>query len=162
MNLIPPRRFVGTASSSTGKSRGQQRPWNGGTAVLNKKLLRILVLALVLTMLAAACGGDEDEGTQTTATTEAGGISEIRFVFSPDPAWDWIKDQGILEEMEAASDGYRIVQNTTWDEIGLFAGGHADIVSIASYETPMPPAWGSRLKSAYRCSTTGSSKRLSS
>jgi ABC-type nitrate/sulfonate/bicarbonate transport system substrate-binding protein len=105
--------------------------------VLKSKLLRILILALVLTLLSAACGKSEGEGTQTTETTAAGGISEIRFVFAPDPAWDWVKDQGILEEMEAASPGYRIVQNTTWDEIGLFAGGHADIVSIASYETPI-------------------------
>jgi hypothetical protein len=104
--------------------------------VLHSKLLRILILALVLTLLAAACGKSEGEGTQTTATTEAGGISEIRFVFSPDPAWDYLKDQGILEEMEAATN-YRIVDNQTWDEFGLFAGGHADIVSVGSYETPV-------------------------
>jgi hypothetical protein len=38
--------------------------------------------------------------------------------------------------MEANSD-CRIIQSLTWDEFGLFAGGHADIVSIGSYETPV-------------------------
>ena len=57
----------------------------------------------------------------------------IRFTFSPDPAWDWIQDQGILEEMEKDS-GFRILQTVTWDEYGQFAGGHADVVSIGTYE----------------------------
>ncbi len=50
----------------------------------------------------------------------------IRFTFAPDPAWDWVKDQGILEAMEQES-GFRIIQLATWDEFATFAGGHADV-----------------------------------
>ncbi|PWQ88232.1 nitrate ABC transporter substrate-binding protein, partial [Enterococcus faecium] len=60
-----------------------------------------------------------------------GGV--IRFTFAPDPVWDYITDQGILAEMEEES-GIKIEASSTWDEFGVFAGGHADIVSSASYE----------------------------
>src|SRR5687768_17514070 len=60
----------------------------------------------------------------------------IRFTFAPDPVWDYLKDSGIREEMEAES-GIRIIEQASWDEFGLYAGGHADIVSIASFEVPL-------------------------
>jgi hypothetical protein len=88
---------------------------------------------LVLGLLAAACG--DDDGATTTGF-ETGITSDIRFTFAPDPGWDWIVDQGIQEEMEAES-GIRIIQSITWDEFGLFAGGHADIVSMGSFEVPV-------------------------
>jgi ABC-type nitrate/sulfonate/bicarbonate transport system substrate-binding protein len=33
--------------------------------------------------------------------------------------------------------GIRIIEQSSWDEFGLYAGGHADIVSIASFEVPL-------------------------
>lgn len=90
----------------------------------------ISILVLGLSLVAVACGGssggDEEEGEKGT----------IRFVFSPDPAWNWIEDQGILAEMEEES-GYHIRRFETEDEFAAFAGGHADIVSTGSYETPV-------------------------
>jgi ABC-type nitrate/sulfonate/bicarbonate transport system substrate-binding protein len=86
------------------------------------------VLALTMALGLGACGssGDSEEGDKGT----------IRFVFSPDPAWNWIEDQGILQEMEDES-GYHIQRFETEDEFASFAGGHADIVSTGSYETPV-------------------------
>ena len=60
----------------------------------------------------------------------------MRFVFSPDPVWNWLEDEGILAEMEEES-GITIERNESEDEFAFFAGGHADIVSTGSYETPV-------------------------
>lgn len=71
------------------------------------------------------------------ASSDSGGSENtIRFTFAPDPVWDYITDQGILAEMEEES-GMRIIASSTWDEFGVFAGGHADVVSTASYEIPI-------------------------
>ncbi len=90
--------------------------------------LALLVMAAALG--AAACGsssgGSDEEGDEGT----------IRFAFSPDPAWNWIEDQGILAEMEEES-GITIKRFETEDEYAAFAGGHADIVSTGTYETPV-------------------------
>jgi len=83
--------------------------------------------AIVLTVL-AACGGDGDTGD--------GDGGSMRFVFSPDPVWNWLEDEGILAEMEEES-GFTIQRNESEDEFAFFAGGHADIVSTGSYETPV-------------------------
>jgi hypothetical protein len=72
-------------------------------------------------------GGGGDNG---------GGDTTIRFVFSPDPVWNWLEDQGILADMEQQS-GYHIERLESEDEFAFFAGGHADIVSTGSYETPV-------------------------
>jgi hypothetical protein len=87
------------------------------------------MIVLVLGLVVAACGDDDSSGAGDDDCV-------IRFTFAPDPAWDWIVDEGILEEMEAESE-CRIIQSLTWDEFGMFAGGHADIVSVGSYETPL-------------------------
>lgn len=79
-------------------------------------------------LVATGCSGPA-KSSNTGATDD----NVIRFTFSPDPAWDWIQDQGILEDMEKES-GYRILQTVTWDEFGQFVGGHADIISIGTYE----------------------------
>jgi hypothetical protein len=91
---------------------------------------KVILLLVALAVVASACGGDDGGGS------DGGEEGIVRFAFAPDPAWDWIVDQGILEAMEAES-GFRILQTVTWDEIGVFAGGHADVVSIGSYETPV-------------------------
>ena len=85
------------------------------------------LLAFVFVM--AACGGgDGGSGGDDGGT--------IRFVFSPDPVWNWIEDQGILAEMEKES-GFTIERFESEDEFAFFAGGHADVVSTGSYETPV-------------------------
>jgi hypothetical protein len=81
-----------------------------------------------------ACSNDN---TSSAASSSGGGSAEpIRFVFSPDPVWNWLEDKGILAQMEQES-GYTIERNESEDEFAFFAGGHADIVSTGSYETPV-------------------------
>jgi ABC-type nitrate/sulfonate/bicarbonate transport system substrate-binding protein len=87
----------------------------------------------VLVLVAAACGGDDGGGGGGDGSGEEG---VIRFTFAPDPVWDYLKDSGIREEMEQES-GIRILEQSTWDEFGIYAGGHADVVSIASFEVPL-------------------------
>ena len=89
--------------------------------------LAVVGSAIVLIVL-AACGGDGDTGD--------GDGGSMRFVFSPDPVWNWLEDEGILAEMEEES-GFTIQRNESEDEFAFFAGGHADIVSTGSYETPV-------------------------
>lgn len=92
-----------------------------------------MVIVSVLAIVAVACGNDGGDGGSGGDTGEDG---VIRFTFAPDPVWDYLKDSGIREEMEADS-GIRIIEQASWDEFGLYAGGHADIVSIASFEVPL-------------------------
>ncbi|MGF1666120.1 MAG: ABC transporter substrate-binding protein [Acidimicrobiia bacterium] len=102
---------------------------------------RLLVMLSLLSLIVAACGGEA-----TSETTAAGGTAEggepatgpanvIRFTFAPDPVWDYINDNAIKEEIEAET-GLRIIAQTTWDEFGIYAGGFADIVSVADFEVP--------------------------
>jgi len=113
--------------------------------VVRRRWLLVLSATLMVAVL-AGCGAAAPTEEGAGGASEGGGgpgAAEkiIRFTFAPDPAWDWIKDQGILEEMEQES-GYRIIQLATWDEFGTFAGGHADVVSTGSYETPLMDAQG--------------------
>jgi hypothetical protein len=101
----------------------------------HRRWVRILCVAALAALAGAACGGSSGGGGDETAGGD-GEAGIIRFTFAPDPAWDWVKDQGIVEKMEEKS-GYRILQLATWDEFGTFAGGHADVVSTGSYETPL-------------------------
>jgi ABC-type nitrate/sulfonate/bicarbonate transport system substrate-binding protein len=68
------------------------------------------------------------------ASSRAARDGVIRFTFAPDPIWDYMNDAGILDEFEEK--GVTIETSATWDEFGLFAGGHADIISSASFEVP--------------------------
>jgi hypothetical protein len=88
--------------------------------------------AFALSPVLAACGGG-DTGAETSAS---GSSTPIKFVFSADPVWNWLEDKGIIKEMETAS-GFHIARNETEDEFAFFAGGHADIVSMGSYEVPV-------------------------
>ena len=85
----------------------------------------------------AACGDDAGAsaagGSGDGAPADAG---VVRFTFAPDPVWDYITDEGILAEMEEEY-GMRVIASSTWDEFGIFAGGHADVVSTATYEIPI-------------------------
>src|SRR5688572_29934952 len=98
------------------------------------KLVRSAALLAVATLIAVSCGDDGGGGGGGDGDGEESNI--IRFTFAPDPAWDWVKDQGILEAMETES-GFRIIQLATWDEFATFAGGHADVISTGTYETPL-------------------------
>jgi hypothetical protein len=85
--------------------------------------------------LLAACGSSSSS-SGASASPAKGSSTPIKFVFSADPVWNWLEDKGIVAEMESAS-GYHIARNETEDEFAFFAGGHADIVSMGSYEVPV-------------------------
>ena len=104
-----------------------------------KRAIKLLIVLLALAMLAAACGDSED----TTTTAAAGEAAEdpdaikvIRFAFAPDPVWDYLIDSGIREEMETEAN-IAILDSATWNEIGVYAGGHADIISVGDFEAPI-------------------------
>lgn len=114
---------------------------------------RLTVILVALALVAAACGsgadqeddGDAPEAGEETTQAEDGEATEgddeptggtMRFVFSPDPVWNWLEEQGIISEMESES-GITIDRRESEDEFAFFAGGHADIVSTGSYETPV-------------------------
>jgi ABC-type nitrate/sulfonate/bicarbonate transport system substrate-binding protein len=100
-----------------------------------KKALRLLAVSLAFALVAAACAGDET--TDTTAPAgDAVGPKTIRFTFAPDPVWDYLNDTGIREEMEIAAD-IAILQSPTWNEVGIYAGGNADIISVGDFEAPI-------------------------
>lgn len=99
---------------------------------------------VVLTAGALALGGCSEErgegggggGDGSGASAEASGSDNvIRFTFAPDPVWRWLKDQGIKDEMEQEAK-IQILDSSTWDEFGIYAGGHADVVSTGSFEVP--------------------------
>ena len=105
-----------------------------------------LITAIILGI--AACGASpaptpaETQAEAAPAEAKAEAPAEdnskgiIRFTFAPDPVWDYVNDSGIREEMEKES-GIRILAAPTWDEFGIYAGGHADIVSVGSFEVPV-------------------------
>ena len=95
-----------------------------------KRSLRTAAVLAVLAVVAVACGGDGGDASGD------GERPVVRFAFSPDPVIDWMNDQGIIPEMEDEY-GVRLVTTSTWDEFTFFAGGHGDIVSMATYETPL-------------------------
>jgi len=98
----------------------------------------ITVMAVAVLVAAAGCSEDRGDsggggGDSGTSTEESDGV--IRFTFAPDPVWRWLKDQGIKDEMEQESK-IKILDSSTWDEFGIYAGGHADVVSTGSFEVP--------------------------
>jgi ABC-type nitrate/sulfonate/bicarbonate transport system substrate-binding protein len=103
--------------------------------------IRLLALFSAFIMLVSACGGAEETGGGEEETGgAAGGEAQdangvIRLVMAPDPTWKWITDQGIRQEMEEEA-GMQVLDSATWDEFGVYAGGHADVVSAAAYEVP--------------------------
>jgi ABC-type nitrate/sulfonate/bicarbonate transport system substrate-binding protein len=93
--------------------------------------LRWLGLPLTVTLALTACGSDGGGGDG-----DGEGATEIRFLIAPDPVWDYLNDEGIVEEYE---NKYDITINTqsSWDEFQFFAGGHGDIVSLGTLELPI-------------------------
>ena len=103
-----------------------------------RKSVRLLALALVLALVAGACGSTDEGGGDGDGTTQAGSDDElkvIRFAFAPDPVWDYLIDSGIREEMETEAN-IAILDSATWNEVGVYAGGNADIMSVGDFEVP--------------------------
>lgn len=91
----------------------------------------VVVLSIVAMAVLSGCGATEE-----AAPGEPSDKGIIRFTFAPDPVWDYLTDTGIRDEMEQACD-VRILAAPTWDEFGIYAGGHADVVSVGSFEVPV-------------------------
>jgi hypothetical protein len=98
---------------------------------LNVRKIKLIATATAVALTAVACGGDGDAGS-------GGGDGErvIRFAFAPEAVWDMMKDQGVIADWEEENNA-RIETSTTWDEFTYFAGGHGDIVSMSTWETPV-------------------------
>jgi len=92
-----------------------------------RQTLGILASVTLATTALAACG---------TSDESADGERVIRFAFAPDPVWDLLKDSGTTERWEKENN-VKIETSTTWDEFTYFAGGHGDIVSMSTQETPV-------------------------
>lgn len=108
-------------------------------------LVRRLGAVIVLVLVAAACGGDgsgstaaspSETGAQGGDANDPPGKDVIRFAFSPDPVWDYLRDTGMLAEWEERHN-LRIHTSESWDEYTYFAAGHGDIVSLGTYELPL-------------------------
>jgi hypothetical protein len=82
--------------------------------------------------VAAGCGSSS---SSSSASPGSGPAAVVRFVFAPDPIWNYMKDTGIIARYEEKYN-MKIVNTTTWDETAWFIGGHADIASLADYEMP--------------------------
>src|SRR3990172_2226154 len=112
--------------------RGAVEGARGGTEQRRRRMrgktVWFVAAVSALMLVAAACGGN--------GAAESEGRSVVRFAFSPDPVIDWMNDQGIIPEYEDKWN-VRLVTTSTWDEFTFFAGGHGDIVSMATYETPL-------------------------
>ncbi len=94
-------------------------------------------LTIIAALALAACGDDDDDGSdEGSGSGEIEAQRVIRFAFAPDPVWNYIVDNGILEE-KGVEAGIDINAFQSFDEFGLFAGGNADILSTGSYETPL-------------------------
>jgi ABC-type nitrate/sulfonate/bicarbonate transport system substrate-binding protein len=134
-----PVRVVATRQGDGPERSGRKEDAGQMRGMRRKGLFRILALLSVLALVAMACsdeGGETDGNGGEQPAGDTGDDGVIRFTFAPDPVWDYLKDSGIREEMEAES-GIRIIEQASWDEFGLYAGGHADVVSIASFEVPL-------------------------
>jgi len=84
--------------------------------------------------LAAGCGGDSSDSGGTAASE--GEPTVVRFVFAPDPVWNFMQDTGIVAKWEEKYN-FKMVNTTTWDDTAWFIGGHADISSSGTYEVPL-------------------------
>lgn len=106
---------------------------------MTKKALRLVVVLLAFALVAAACSSTDDttETEEATATTvDPDALKVIRFAFAPDPVWDYLIDSGIREEMETEAN-IAILDSATWNEVGVYAGGNADIISVGDFEVPI-------------------------
>jgi ABC-type nitrate/sulfonate/bicarbonate transport system substrate-binding protein len=95
------------------------------------RLIRTVAL-LAACAVAAACSSVARQEAAPEAK-DANGV--VQMVMAPDPVWKWLESQGIKEEMEQQA-GIQVLTSSSWDEFGVYAGGHADVISAATYEVP--------------------------
>ena len=105
-----------------------KRSGKGRFTVKVNRMLQVVALGTAATLV-AACGGGGDSDSESSKDV-------IRFAFAPDPVWDLMDDAGVIEDWEKEN-GVKIETSSTWDEFTYFAGGHGDIVSMATQETPV-------------------------
>ena len=60
----------------------------------------------------------------------------MRFIFAPDPVWNFMKGTGIVTNGEEKYN-FKLVNTTAWDETAWFIGAHADIASMGTCEVPL-------------------------
>jgi ABC-type nitrate/sulfonate/bicarbonate transport system substrate-binding protein len=99
----------------------------------SRRLIRTVLALIAVATLAFTTGCAAGLGGPASSRAARDGV--IRFTFAPDPIWDYMHDAGIVDQWQRDT-GYTIETSATWDEFGLFAGGHADIISTASFEVP--------------------------
>lgn len=97
------------------------------------RVVRTALAATAVTTMVVTTGCSAGLGGPSSSRSARDGV--IRFTFAPDPIWDYMNEEGILDDFEDET-GISIETSATWDEFGLFAGGHADIISSASFEVP--------------------------
>lgn len=97
-----------------------------------KRAIRVAAAAASALAVVAGCSGGSG-GDQQGAEGDA---QVIKFAFAPDPVWDLLKDSGATAKWEQENN-VKIETSSTWDEFTYFAGGHGDIVSMATQETPV-------------------------
>ena len=95
--------------------------------------LRLVAGVAAVALSATACASGGGSGQTAGEAEDANGV--VNMVMAPDAVWKWLEDQGIKQEMEEEA-GIQVLTSSSWDEFGVFAGGHADVVSAATYETP--------------------------
>lgn len=93
-----------------------------------KRAIRVAAAAATALAVVAGCSGGSGEQQDDAQV--------IRFAFAPDPVWDLLKDSGTTAKWEQENNVH-IETSSTWDEFTYFAGGHGDIVSMATQETPV-------------------------
>ena len=86
--------------------------------------------------VAASCGSSSSSSSSASPGAAGGEPTVVRFVFAPDPVWNFMNDTGIVAKWEDRYN-FKIVNTTTWDETAWFVGGHADIASLGTYEVPL-------------------------
>jgi ABC-type nitrate/sulfonate/bicarbonate transport system substrate-binding protein len=118
---------------------------SGGTRNIRHRMAvwRQITLLLAVAVIVVACANgtaDQAAGASRTAggqqNADPEGKDLIRFAFSPDPVWDYLRDTGVLAEWEEEHN-LRIHTSESWDEYTYFAAGHGDIVSLGTYELPL-------------------------
>lgn len=109
--------------------------------MLSRKRI-VLMVVLAFSLIATACGSD-DEGGSSSGEEEA---TVIRFLFAPDPVWDYLSGVGglgrdengisILDNWQAENNIF-IATSESWDEFTFFASGNGDVVSMGTHELPV-------------------------
>lgn len=121
----------------------------------NRRYASWLAVLTTVLLIATACGQDEapSSGAQPVAevsedASEAGldeGDSSndpladrevIRFTFTPDPVWSYMKDTGELAQWEE-DNNIRLIENESWEAFDHLAGGHGDIGILGTAELPL-------------------------